>query len=161
MSLAFAAGDEAERRRMAGARLLPTEEQLAAVKATPLPDSNPKTAAGALKTPVVSVIPASAILQMAEVMRLGKHKYGPYNWRDYPVTYSTYVDAAMRHLMQYWDGETVDPESGQSHLAHAAAGLAVLMDAIATGNATDDRPKPGAAAELISLFKKRREEAKG
>lgn len=118
-----------------------------------LPDGNPKTAAGALKTPTLSVVPASAILQMGEVMRLGAAKYGPFNWRDYPVTYSTYIDAAVRHLMQFWDGETVDPESGQSHLAHAMAGLGVLVDAIATGNATDDRPKEGAASTLIENFK--------
>lgn len=126
-----------------------------------LPDDNPKTAFGSLKTPTLSVVPASALLQMGEVMRLGRDKYGPFNWRDAPVSYSTYVDAAMRHLMQFWDGETVDPESGQSHLAHVAAGLSVLMDAIATGNAHDDRPTAGVAAELIDVFKKRREELKG
>lgn len=114
-----------------------------------LPDGNPKTAAGAIKTPMLSVIPPTALIQVGEVMRLGKGKYGAYNWRDQPVTYSTYVDAAMRHLISFWDGETVDPESGESHLAHGIAGLMVLIDAIATGNATDDRPSAGPSADLI------------
>lgn len=118
-----------------------------------LPDGNPKTAQGALKPPALSVIPSSALIQVGAVMALGKKKYGPFNWRDQPVTASTYIDAAMRHLMSWWDGETTDPESGASHLAHAAASLFVLIDALSTGNATDDRPKPGVAAELINLYR--------
>lgn len=116
------------------------------------PDGNPKTVQGLKKPPLISVIPTTALLQIGAVMRTGKEKYGAYNWRDYPVTASTYVDAAMRHLVQYWDGETVDPESGLPHLAHAAASIMVLMDALATGNGTDDRPKAGVAGELIRLF---------
>lgn len=122
-----------------------------------LPDGNPKTAAGALKTPLLSVIPSPPLIQVGEVMRLGRDKYGAFNWRDQPVTASTYIDAALRHLMSWWDGETIDPESGQSHLAHAAAGLFVIMDALATGNGTDDRPKAGIAAELIAALKAQRE----
>lgn len=123
----------------------------------PLPDGNPKTAAGALKTPLLSVIPAPPLIQVGEVMRLGRNKYGPFNWRAQPVTASTYIDAAMRHLMSWWDGETVDPESGESHLAHAVAGLFVIMDAIATGNATDDRPAMGVAADLIEAKRRQRQ----
>lgn len=123
-----------------------------------LPDGNPKTAAGALKTPLLSVIPPTVLIQVGEVMRLGREKYGAYNWRDQPVSYSTYVDAAMRHLASFWDGETVDPESGESHLANAIAGLSVLLDAIATGNATDDRPPAGPTADIIRARAKLREE---
>lgn len=118
-----------------------------------LPDGNPKTAAGALKTPLLSVIPGPPLVQVGEVMRLGRSKYGPYNWRDQDVTVSTYLDAAMRHLMSYWDGETIDPESGQTHLAHAAASLFVIMDALATGHATDDRPPVGVVGPLLDALK--------
>jgi hypothetical protein len=121
-----------------------------------LPDGNPKTAQGALKTPILSVIPSPPLIQIGEVMRLGREKYGPFNWRAQPITASTYVDAAMRHMMSWWDGETIDPESGESHLAHAAAGLMLLMDAIATGNATDDRPTMGVTADLIEWKRQKR-----
>lgn len=111
---------------------------------------NPKAAFGNLKTPTLSVIPSPPLLQVGEVMRRGAEKYGAYNWRESRVNTSTYIDAAMRHLMSYQDGETIDPDDGQSHLAHAAASLFVIMDALAVGNATDDRPKPGVAAEFIA-----------
>lgn len=111
---------------------------------------NPKAAFGNLKTPALSVIPSPPLLQVGEVMRRGAEKYGAYNWRESRVNTSTYIDAVMRHLMSYQDGETIDPDDGQSHLAHAAASLFVIMDALAVGNATDDRPKPGVAAEFIA-----------
>lgn len=124
-----------------------------------LPDDNPKTALGALKPPMLSVVPATVLIQMGQVMALGKKKYGAYNWRKQNVSASTYVDAALRHLVSWWDGEDIDPESGQSHLAHAAASLAVIIDALATGHANDDRPPRGVAAEIIELHRKRAEAA--
>ncbi len=117
-----------------------------------LPDGNPKTLQGSFKTPLLSVIPTPPLVQVGEVMRLGREKYGPYNWRDQPVTASTYIDAAVRHLASWWDGETVDPESGQSHLAHAAASLFIITDALAVGTGTDDRPAKGVAADLIGAL---------
>lgn len=119
---------------------------------TPQPAENPKAAFGNLKTPALSVIPSPPLLQVGEVMRRGAEKYGAYNWRTSRVNVSTYIDAAMRHLMSYQDGETLDPDDSQSHLAHAAASLFVIMDALAVGNAEDDRPKPGVAAEFIAAM---------
>lgn len=107
-------------------------------------DLNPKGAAGLAK-PQLHLIPVGAMTPIARVMELGASKYGPYNWRDTPVNYTTYLSAARRHIDAFLDGQVQDPESGQSHLAHAAAGLMILLDAIVTGNAKDDRPKPNPA----------------
>lgn len=85
-------------------------------------------------------------------MRLGREKYGAFNWRKDSITASTYIDAAFRHLASWWDGENVDPESNVSHLAHAAAGLLILLDAQVQGTAADDRPLRGASAELIRMY---------
>lgn len=125
---------------------------LASLQIAPLPDGNPKTAQGVKKPPVLSVVPASALLQVGAVMRLGKAKYGPFNWRDEGITASTYIDAAFRHLASWWDGESNDPESGASHVAHAVAGLLILLDAQSVGTLTDDRPAPGKSAALIARF---------
>ena len=38
-----------------------------------------------------------------------------------------YVDAAIRHLFSYLDGEATDPKTGRSHLAHAAANCELLF----------------------------------
>jgi hypothetical protein len=106
---------------------------------TDLPDTNPKTAYGVQKAPL-HLIPPPALLALAGVMGLGAKKYGAYNWREHTVSASVYQAAAMRHLLAWWDGESVDPESGQSHLAHAMACLAIVLDAEAHGKLNDDRP---------------------
>ena len=82
-------------------------------------------------------------------MALGASKYGSYNWRENSVAATVYVSAAQRHIASWLDGESDDPESGVSHLGHAMACCAILLDAWATGNLIDDRPKPGATSRLI------------
>lgn len=98
------------------------------------------------------------MLYVAKVMELGAKKYGPYNWRGNAVLATVYVDAAMRHLLAYLDGETIDPESGQPHTAHVAACMGILLDAAVTGNLDDDRPVKGTAAQLLVKMSIKKEE---
>jgi len=100
--------------------------------------NDPKGAAGALKTPL-GLIPPYAMEQTAWVHKLGSDKYGPYNWRKTGVCASTYVNAIMRHLNAWRDGENLDPESGISHLAHVACSCNILLDADYCGTLQDDR----------------------
>lgn len=116
-------------------------------------DENPKDRVGAGKPPLHLIPPAAEILE-AVVMGLGARKYGEFNWRSSKVRATVYIAAAKRHLAQWLDGQDDDPESGVSHLAHARACLGVLLDAIATGNAVDDRPPAGAACGLIERHTK-------
>ena len=110
--------------------------------------SNPKDLVGETK-PQLHLVPPAALIYMAKVMELGAKKYGPYNWRSNKVRHTVYLSAALRHLLTALDGESIDPESGSLHVAHAAACMAIIMDAKATGNLIDDLPIPGKAAELI------------
>lgn len=114
------------------------------------PDNNPKTAYGVRK-PQMHAVPPVALLALGAVMMLGKRKYGLTNWRDKTISASTYYDAALRHMFLYWDGEDIDPESGQPHVAHAMACMTMILDATAQGNFNDDRPKtPGATSRVIA-----------
>lgn len=106
------------------------------------PDDNPKTALGTAK-PSLSVIPPVALFHMGQAMQDGKAKYGLMNWREHKVSSSIYYDAAMRHLMAWWDGENRASDSGVHHLAHAMACLGIILDAEATGQLNDDRPLAG------------------
>lgn len=115
--------------------------------------NNPKTQFG-LRKPQLHLIPPSAMIEEAMVFRSGAEKYGPANWREEPVSASTYMSATLRHLMQWWDGEDLDPESRFSHLAHARSNTAILLDANASGTLIDDRPKPGAASQMIQAYTK-------
>lgn len=115
-------------------------------------DENPKDKVGKAK-PSMHFVPMIARLQEAIVMALGAKKYGAYNWREKKVLASVYSDAIDRHMAQWMDGEDLDEESGVSHLAHVRACCAILIDAIATGNLLDDRPKT--AGVIAAFFRSR------
>ena len=114
----------------------------------PAPDGNPKTRLGMAKVPL-ALIPGPALVHMGEAFRDGAVKYGPANWRDEPVTTSTYVNAALRHILSYYDGETNAEDSGVHHLGHALGCLAIILDAEEQGTLNDDRPTAGRTAALI------------
>ena len=64
---------------------------------------------------------ADAIVAVAEVGTFGANKYSPGNWKYVDDGTNRYRDALGRHLMAYMkDPDSVDPESGKLHLAHAA-----------------------------------------
>ena len=108
--------------------------------------TNPKDKIGVTKHPM-SILPSTAIRWGALAAKHGADKYGPYNWRDYPIHTSVYVDAMLRHLYAYWDGEDVDPESGLNHLCHILAGCSILADAIEHDMVKDDRPSKAKSKE--------------
>lgn len=122
--------------------LPPLSSDFAPRDGDPIPESdasNPKEAAGALKTPFRHM-PVGVLYEDAAVFALGAQKYGDFNWRDTDVRGSVYYEAALRHLFAWFEGETDDPESGISHLAHVRANCAILMDACDHGSLLDDRP---------------------
>ena len=114
---------------------------------------NPKDLIGVKKVPTLSVIPSTALVHMGRAMENGADKYGPFNWREHPVKSSIYVDAAMRHLMAWQDGEENAEDSGVHHLGHAMACFGILLDAQEAGNLIDERV-PGPAAALLERYQK-------
>lgn len=110
---------------------------------------NPKDAIGEVK-PSLGLVPPALTINTARVFELGAKKYGAYNWRGNPVKSMVYINAALRHLLSFLDGETTDAESGVSHLAHVAACCGILLDAEENDVLRDDRPLPGNAAGLIA-----------
>ena len=116
--------------------------------------TNPKDLLG-IKKVQINLVPPSIIVYIGLAMENGASKYGPYNYRAKKVKASIYVAAAQRHLLQWWDGEELASDSGVPHLAHAAACLAILVDANVTGNLVDDRPIPGVASKLIEKYERK------
>lgn len=114
---------------------------------------NPKDLIGATKAPL-GIMPWTGIVQMGPVFAVGAEKYGPLNWREYAVQRVTYLEAALRHILADLGGETVDPETGLLHIAHAAAGLCILLDALAVNSTKDNRPLPGNTAEMLKVIAK-------
>lgn len=101
--------------------------------------SNPKDAVGVRKAPL-SVVPMGVVAEIGVGMLEGASKYGRHNYRGVGVRASVYFDATMRHLISWWEGEDLDPDSGMSHIAKALCSLAVLRDAQMQEMCEDDRP---------------------
>jgi hypothetical protein len=114
---------------------------------------NPKDLLG-MKKPNLFLVPAVATVHIAEAMGNGAKKYGAYNWRENDVIASIYLAAAQRHILSWQEGEECAKDSGVHHLGHAAACLAILLDAEHTGNLIDDRPSGSGVADLIESLTK-------
>lgn len=112
--------------------------------------ANPKQAFGDTKPPL-HLVPAALTHAVSVGLSEGRDKYGAWNWRSTKVEAMTYVGAILRHLAAYVDGEDADPDSaiGKSHLAGAAASLAILLDAQEGGFLVDNRPPKGAGGRLM------------
>ncbi len=72
------------------------------------------------------LIPPEAMKQLAEVLTFGCDKYSARNW-EHGIAAGRLFAAIQRHLWAYWGGEPLDPESNLSHLAHALAGIVMLV----------------------------------
>lgn len=91
--------------------------------------------------PPISLISRVALEEEARVMAYGATKYAAHNWRG-GMNYSRLLDAALRHVLAFADGEDKDSETGLSHLAHARCCLAFLSEYEVKKLGTDDRFKP-------------------
>lgn len=90
--------------------------------------------------PKISLIPKEALWGMAQALTYGANKYGQYNFKA-GITYTRLADAAYRHLSAFMDGENIDEESGNNHLYHALASIAMLAYMDANKPDMDDRYK--------------------
>lgn len=101
--------------------------------------TNPKDAFG-IKKASLSCVSSPVLMELGIAMQEGACKYGRHNYRVIGVRGSVYYDASLRHLMSWWEGEDIDPDSGLSHITKAIASLVVLRDAMIQRQFTDDRP---------------------
>lgn len=90
-----------------------------------------------------SLMPWKALDHVALVLHYGSEKYSAHNWRR-GFDWSLAFDAAMRHLKAFWEeGEDLDPEDNEPHLAHAIVDLLFLLTFLLDEErygALDDRP---------------------
>ena len=84
------------------------------------------------------LLPRDVLLELAKVYEHGASKYEPGNWEK-GFDASRPFDAAERHLWAWWLGEDADPDSGLSHLLHAAWNLLTLAAQEIRGTGCDDR----------------------
>lgn len=115
-------------------------------------ETNPKDAIGSRKAGMSS-IPAVVLAEVGLGMLEGRCKHGAYNFRIHGARSSVYYDATLRHMMSWWEGQDIDPDSQLHHVVKAIASLIVLRDAMIQGVLLDDRP-PSSQEFFTELNKK-------
>lgn len=77
----------------------------------------------------------------ADVLEFGAGKYEPYNWLK-GILFSRVYRAALGHLISWFEGENLDPETGINHLFHAACCIMFLSHYVSSDEFLeyDDRP---------------------
>lgn len=84
------------------------------------------------------LIPPELPEAVATVLAFGAAKYGERNWEK-GMGWGRPFAALMRHMWAWWRGEINDPETGLSHLSHAACNIAFLLAFEARKAGVDDR----------------------
>jgi len=77
--------------------------------------------------PRIDLIPMDGLTEIGRVMSHGAEKYGENAWQGLSDFENRYFAAAMRHMIAWKQGEKKDPESGLSHLSHAATNIFFLI----------------------------------
>lgn len=90
--------------------------------------------------PDLSLLPAVFVQEVARALMYGERKYGRYNFEKGFESHRL-LSACLRHVYAWNEGEDTDPESGISHLAHAAATIGMLLRCAQLGTLTDTRSK--------------------
>src|SRR5690606_36374216 len=76
-----------------------------------------------------------ALSALSRVFEYGAQKYEAYNYKK-GAPFSESYACARRHMLAWFNGEEIDPESGCHHLAHAAWNILRLLD-------EQQQPSPG------------------
>lgn len=117
---------------------------------------NPKANAARHKV-CFSSYPAPVMAEVAVAMTEGARKYGRHNYRGSQIKASTYYDGTLRHVLAWFEGQDIDPDSGVHHVTKAIASLTVLRDAMLSGTFIDDRP-PQADPDWMARMNARAQE---
>jgi hypothetical protein len=88
---------------------------------------------------------------ISAVLTYGAVKYEDRNW-ERGMDWSRPYGALKRHMDAWWAGESFDPETGMSHLWHAACCMMFLVAYEERGTGTDDRPKDTVAPDPMRMY---------
>lgn len=90
--------------------------------------------------PPMALLSGAALTEVAKVLEFGAKKYDSWNWKG-GFKWSRLASAVLRHIFSWLSGEDKDPETGLSHLSHAACGIMFLIDFEVNKLGEDDRYK--------------------
>ena len=88
--------------------------------------------------PMMALIPPYAEEEMAKAFTYGAQKYGTHNWLG-GISVTRLLSASRRHINAVLKGEDIDEESGNHHLGHALASIAMAYETLKMRPDLDDR----------------------
>ena len=88
----------------------------------------------------LDLISPVALEELARVLDFGSRKYSSWNWAN-GISYTRVLAAILRHTYLYLRGETIDPESGVSHMAAVMCNAMFLLHFEKMRPQFDDREK--------------------
>lgn len=74
----------------------------------------------------LELIPPELLFAVGEILTFGAKKYADRNWEK-GMKWGRVFGALMRHLWCWWRKDSIDAETGKSHLWHAACCIAFLI----------------------------------
>lgn len=86
------------------------------------------------------LVPPEAMHALSTILTFGATKYTARNWES-GMRWGRVFAALMRHLWAWWRRDSIDQESGYSHLWHALTCIAFLLTYEARNLGDDDRPE--------------------
>jgi hypothetical protein len=88
----------------------------------------------------LDLIPPELVFAVGSILTFGAVKYADRNWEK-GMKWGRVFGALMRHMWAWWRGDTCDPETGKSHLWHAACCITFLIAYEERNIGEDDRAK--------------------
>lgn len=89
--------------------------------------------------PRMDLLDPYALEELAKVLSFGAVKYEPNNWRK-GIAITRLTSSLLRHVFAFMRGESTDPETGLSHIAHAMCNCMFILWTVRNRPAFDDRP---------------------
>lgn len=89
--------------------------------------------------PEPTLVPPNAIESVIKILTFGAQKYSRDGWKSLDDLHRRYLNACLRHLLEYQKGNPIDDESGMPHLAHAVCSLLFVLE---TDIVKDDELSP-------------------
>ena len=90
--------------------------------------------------PRMDLISPIALEELAKVLDFGSKKYEAWNWSK-GISYTRILAATLRHTYKYIMGESIDPETGVSHMASVMCNAMFILHYEKYRPEFDDRNK--------------------
>lgn len=88
----------------------------------------------------MELIPPELLESVATILTFGANKYRDRGWEE-GMEWSRVYGALLRHMNAWWAGDSLDLETGKSHLWHAGCCISFLITYEQRNTGTDDRRK--------------------